>query len=95
MSETLVIDGAQIARLMKLCRTLCRAGGTTQEQLQARLKTSRRTIFRDLAALQQIGIPLESGPNGYVLKQSSSECKRQLLAHYRNRFDQSMRSWLR
>ncbi len=95
MPQTLVMDGAQVARLMKLCRTLGRANGTTLQQLQTRLKMSRRTVFRDLAALQEIGIRLESGLEGYVLNQSSTECKRLLLDHYRGQFEQSIRSWLK
>ena len=79
MADTLVIDGKQLRRLMKLCRTISNGRGATVQQLQARLKTSRRTIFRDLDSLKTLGIRVELGEHGYRIRQNAASCKKLLI----------------
>jgi len=77
----MVIDGEHLRRLMKMCRTLSRGGGTTLQQLQIRLKMSRRTIFRDLSALQAMGVKIDLGDKGYRIHQNPASCRKLLADH--------------
>lgn len=78
MSKTLVVDGNHLRRMMQLCRILSSGGGTTLAQLRGKLKASRRTVFRDLAALGDLGIKVDLGDKGYRIKQSSSVCRKMI-----------------
>ena len=48
------------------------------QRLQAKLKMSRRTIFRDLNALEGMGVEIELGEKGYRIKQSITACRKML-----------------
>jgi biotin operon repressor len=78
MGQVFVVDGSQLQRLMRMCRVLCTGGGLTVRQLQGKLKTSRRTIFRNLNSLEEMGIKVELGEKGYRIPQSPATCKRAL-----------------
>ncbi|MBN2560921.1 MAG: HTH domain-containing protein [Phycisphaerae bacterium] len=78
MRETLVVDGGQLKRLMNTCRMICAHKGVMVRELQAKLRTSRRTIFRDLNSLEKMGIDVELGDQGYRIKESAAQCKKLL-----------------
>ena len=78
MAQSLVIDGDQLKRLMKICRTIGLGKAATVQQLQSRLRTSRRTVFRDLNCLDSMGIKVGLGDKGYTIKKSGAACKRLL-----------------
>ena len=79
MARALLVDGEHLIRLMRLCRTIQGGKGTTMPQLQHKLRTSRRTVFRDLKDLAAVGIQVSTSPDGYRLKSSLAQC-RKLLA---------------
>jgi predicted DNA-binding transcriptional regulator YafY len=56
------------SRLVALLLAVQRHGSTTAPALAAELEVSVRTVYRDIAALQQAGVPLwtEPGPHGGV-----------------------------
>jgi len=78
MGRTLVIDGGHLKRLMGLCRVLRTGSGLNCQRLQAKLKMSRRTIFRDLNALEGMGVKIVLGEKGYQIKQSIAACRKML-----------------
>ncbi len=81
MGRTLVIDGGHLKRLMGLCRALRTGGDLNVLRLQVKLKMSRRTIFRELNALEGMGVKIELGENGYRVKQGISACRKLLATH--------------
>ncbi len=78
MARTVLVDGDHLTRLMKLCRMVNQGSGATLQTLQSKLKTSRRTVFRDLSTLQEFGITVNSTPKGYRIKENAAACKRQI-----------------
>jgi predicted DNA-binding transcriptional regulator YafY len=82
MTDILVVEGDQLRRLMKLCRIICGAKGATPQQLQAKLRCSRRTIFRDLKALGTMGVRVHSGAAGYSIGGGAAACRRTLMDHH-------------
>ncbi|MBL8096897.1 MAG: HTH domain-containing protein, partial [Anaerolineales bacterium] len=55
-------------RLLALIQELQRGGARTAAALAARFETSKRTIYRDIDALDQAGVPIISTPGrGYEL----------------------------
>jgi len=76
MASTLVIDGVQLKRLMTICRLVSAHKGLTARRLQTKLKTSRRTVFRDLRVLQAMGVRISPTADGYRLKQDVGECRK-------------------
>lgn len=56
------------SRLVALLLAVQRSGSTTAPALAEELEVSVRTVYRDIAALQQAGVPLwtEPGPHGGV-----------------------------
>jgi predicted DNA-binding transcriptional regulator YafY len=95
MGQVMVVDGGQLKRLMKICRTLCVGGGTTVQQLQAKLKTSRRTIFRDLNSLDEMGVKVELGDKGYKIRQPAAACKKALVGRQMKILSKLLESWLK
>jgi biotin operon repressor len=79
--RNLVIDGTHLSRLMKICRTLANGAGTSLQQLQTKLRMSRRTIFRDLSTLAEMGVRVDLGNNGYHIRQNAAAC-RKILGDY-------------
>ncbi len=94
MTDVLVVDGGQLRRLMMICRVICSAPATVQ-QLQGRLKRSRRTIFRDLNCLEEFGIKVHLGPGGYKIKQSAAACKKALAIPYVKRLNKLLGACLK
>ena len=95
MSQTLVVDGGQLQRLMGMCRTLCTSKGATIQQLQSKLKTSRRTIFRNLNTLEEIGIEVELGEQGYCIKDTAAKCKKLLADSQTKALEKLLRTCLK
>lgn len=94
MTEMLVVDGGQLRRLMMICRVICVAPATVQ-QLQGRLKRSRRTIFRDLNCLEDLGIKVQLGDKGYKITQNAAACRKALAARYTGRLNKLLNACLR
>ncbi len=95
MSQTLVVDGGQLKRLMGMCRTLCANKGATIQQLQSKLRTSRRTIFRNLNTLEEIGIEVELGEDGYRIKDNVAKCKKMLAESQTKALDKLLKNCLK
>ena len=60
--------GMRSARLLAMLLRLQRTGPATAATLAAELEVSERTVYRDVASLQQAGVPLwtETGPHGGI-----------------------------
>jgi len=56
--------GDQLIRQWKLLHVLAARGGRTVPEMMQEVKCSRRTVWRDLAVLQQAGFPLASEQDG-------------------------------
>jgi len=56
--------GDQLIRQWKLLHALAARGGRTVPELMREVKYSRRTVWRDLAVLQQAGFPLTTEQDG-------------------------------
>jgi proteasome accessory factor B len=56
--------GDQLIRQWKLLHILAARGGRTVPELMREVKCSRRTVWRDLAVLQQAGFPLTTEQDG-------------------------------
>ncbi len=82
MVKTLVIDGDRLRRLMRLCRLLGRGRGLSLVQLQSKLGTSRRTVFRELNALEDVGIKIDLIDSSYRVKQGDAACCKLFREHY-------------
>lgn len=82
MTDVLVIEGDQLRRLMKLCRIICEGKGATPQQLQAKLRCSRRTIFRDLKSLGAMGVKVQLSASGYKIGGSAAKCRQTLAEHH-------------
>ena len=95
MGQVMVVDGGQLIRLMKICRMLCSSKGTSVQQLQAKLKTSRRTIFRDLNCLDEMGIKVDLGDKGYRIRQPAAACKKALGDRQIRTLRKLLDSWLK
>ena len=95
MGQVMVVDGGQLRRLMKICRMLCSGGGATVQQLQAKLKTSRRTVFRDLNSLDDMGIKVELGDKGYRIRQPAAACKKALADRQIKCLSKMLDLWLK
>ena len=78
MALNLVIDGGQLKRLMRICRMLCAPKGATLQTLQSKLKTSRRTIFRDLNSIEKLGVKVDLGDKSYTVRHSATHCRKLL-----------------
>jgi biotin operon repressor len=65
------------------------------QQLQSKLKTSRRTVFRDLNGLEEIGIKVELRDKGYKVKQSAATCRKLLVDRQVKLLNKTLASWLR
>lgn len=76
MTSTLVVDGVQLKRLIGICRLVSASRGLTAQQLQSKLKTSRRTIFRDLRTLHSMGVKITPGDGGYRMTQDVAQCRK-------------------
>ena len=95
MVPSLVVDGKHLQRLMRLCRLIDGSRGLTAQKLRGRLRTSRRTVFRDLSTLTEMGIGIEYGDTGYSLSQRGSACKQIIAAHQKKALDRVLRSCLK
>lgn len=62
------LEPMRSARLLAMLLYLQRTGPATAATLAAELEVSERTIYRDVATLQQAGVPLwtEAGPHGGI-----------------------------
>jgi len=72
------MESPHLSRLMRLCRLLAAADGLTVFQLRSKLRTSRRTVFRDFRTLQQMGINVHLFEHQYRLRLKLADCKRRL-----------------
>ncbi len=67
---------------MRLCRLIGRGRGLTLLQLQSKLSTSRRTVFRELNALEEVGVTVELDNGSYRVKQGEAACRKLFTEHY-------------
>lgn len=95
MANTLLVDGVHLSRLMKMCRLIHQSGSVTLPQLQSKLKTSRRTVFRDLSTLSSYGIQVNAGTDGYRIKQNPNACKKSLNDHFTKQMEHLLKSALK
>ncbi len=82
MGQSLAVDGDQLKRLMKTCRMICSGKGATVLQLRRRLGASRRTVFRDLNSLEEMGIDVAFSDDGYRIRQSAAQARKLLESCY-------------
>lgn len=82
MGQSLAVDGDQLKRLMKTCRMICSGKGATVLQLRRRLGASRRTIFRDLNSLEEMGVDVHYADDGYRIRQSAAQARKLLESYY-------------
>lgn len=73
-----MMDSPHLMRLMKLCRMLVVGDGMTVRQLRSKLKASRRTVFRDLKMLHQMGMPVQLKNHEYRIKLKLARCRKKL-----------------
>lgn len=95
MSRTLVVDGDHLKRLLQVCRLLTTGSGMSLKQLRGRLKTSRRTIFRDLTAIEANGISLDRAGGGYRIRETAQSCRRKLAAAQTKALDKLLKACLK
>lgn len=95
MPKTIVLDVAHLKRLIHLCKVLSSGGGLTVPQLRVKLRTSRRTIFRNLNVLEEYGITVELGSKGYSIRQNLATCRKRIADVERRRFDAALRASLK
>ena len=95
MSQVLVVDGTHLRRLMQICRSLSSGPGATLSQLQSKMRTSRRTIFRDLSTLGELGMQVDLGPKGYRVKQNAAQCRNILANHFNSALRKLLNSCLK
>lgn len=79
---------------MQLCRILG-SGGATLQQLRSKLKASRRTVFRDLAALGDLGIKVDLTDKGYKIKVNAATCRKMIIDRTTKSLDQLLSSCLK
>jgi predicted DNA-binding transcriptional regulator YafY len=79
---------------MAICRTLS-SGGASVQQLRSQLRTSRRTIFRDLNILDELGIKVDLDDGGYRVRQNSNACRRIIADSQAKKLDKLLNSSLR
>ena len=72
------MDRPHLVRLVRLCR-LISDGGMTVQQLRLKLKASRRTIFRDLRMLEQMGVRVQLARHQYRLKHRLADCRKKIV----------------
>ncbi len=77
MSRSLTIDGVQLRRLMQICRFIGSGRHATLQQLQRKMRASRRTIFRDFKDLAEMGVTVGLDGKGYHIRQKpAASCRR-------------------
>lgn len=72
------MDSPHLVRLMKLCRMLGSGEGLSAPQLRMKFKTSRRTVYRDLNMLQEMGVPVHLVKHHYRVKLNIAQCRKKL-----------------
>ena len=70
-------DNPHLVRLIKGCRLMA-TDGLTLQQLRGKLKVSRRTMFRYLSELDEMGIPVELKSKQYRVRTRLAECRRRI-----------------
>ena len=92
MVKILVIDGERLRRLIRLCRLLGRGRGLSLAQLQSKLGTSRRTVFRELNTLEEVGITIELIDSSYRVSQNEATCRKLFTQHYNSELSKLLKS---
>lgn len=72
------MDSPHLVRLMKLCRMLGGGDGLSAPQLRLKLKTSRRTVYRDLSILQKMGVPVRLVKHRYRIALGLPQCRKKI-----------------
>lgn len=73
-----MIDESHISRLMKLGKALGTGDGLTLMQIRTKFKASRRTAYRDMTALEQLGINVVRKKKQYTIKMKPVDCRRHI-----------------
>ena len=76
-----MFDIARLSRLIKLCGALSGGKGMTLMAISRQFRISRRTVFRDLLALEDIGVRLELVNGAYRLKTSLKDCRKRIATY--------------
>ena len=93
--QTLVVDGEHVSRLLGMCKALNSPRGLKLNELQKKFRISRRTVFRDLKTLQDIGIAVNLSDGAYQTTKPAAACKKAIEAYFRQEFESVLRSSLR
>lgn len=70
-----VARGSPLKRIMMLCRAIGAGRTVSIRELQPKLATSRRTLFRDFDYLRSIGIKVVTRKKGHSIPSSVAQCK--------------------
>lgn len=95
MGEVMTVEKAPLKRLMRLCRAVCAGDGATLQELQGKLKVSRRTIFRDLNLLEDMGITVALDAKGYKIRKSVAACRKTLAERQLTTLSRLLNVWLK
>ncbi len=78
MARVPVLEGDHLKRLMRMCRAICSGKGLTIRDLQTQLGMSRRTVFRDLNCIEEVGVKFDLGEEGYTISCGVAQCQKLL-----------------
>ncbi len=73
-----MIDENHISRLMKVCKALGTGNGLTLMQIRTKFKCSRRTAYRDMTILGDMGIPVARSKQNYTIKVKPADCRKRI-----------------
>lgn len=94
-TQTLVVDGEHVGRLLGMCKALNSAKGLKLNELQKKFRISRRTVFRDLKTLQDVGVSVDLNNGSYRTNKAGPACKKAIEAYFRREFESVLKSSLR
>lgn len=77
-----IIHVSRLIRLMKIIKLARSKNGVALSRLMKDLRISRRTAFRDLNALEHVGVEIELTNKGYRVLQAETTCRDLLLDYH-------------
>ncbi len=94
-TQTLVVDGEHVSRLLGMCKALNSPKGLKLNELQKKFRISRRTVFRDLKTLQDIGVSVDLNDGAYRTGKAAAACKKAIESYFRSEFESVLKSSLK